>query len=192
MDFIAKRYLSLTYWKRYLSWRYWLDQYRLGNSHYDKVLKEILPGDIHYKYTKRNQYLKRFLVSPCLLITAFDSIFPGKLSIFISYPSTLIFYTGLFFLCFWELFISTYTFPNWKKFIVRNSPVHELAATMVLAKMTKNPIVSFCILCGGSIITSNQLYKELYPNEISPGERLGKYIDSKIEENFSLKKNKFN
>ena len=149
MKFIADRFKTKKYWKQYLSWQYWKDQYKLGNDHYEKTLKKVVPTNIYNKHYKENVKLYN-LIFILIIIALLDSLFS-----FIPFPAftnSLHFFLwiGITYYAFWELRISRYTLPNLKKFIVRNSPVQELASLLSTVKTVKNPVLMGCVGCVGS------------------------------------------
>ena len=74
MKFIPDRFKTKKYWKQYLSWQYWKDQYKLGNDHYYKTLKELVPQDLHDVYVGFNVKLKRIMI-PFGLFTFTNQMF---------------------------------------------------------------------------------------------------------------------
>jgi len=174
MKFIAERFKTKAYWKQYLQGQYWKDQYRIGNEHYEKTLKEVVPSNIYNKHYKENvmYYNITFIL---LVIALLDSIFSFISSIFLTYLH-LVVWIGMIYYAFWELKISRYTLPNIKKFIVRNSPVQEIASLLATVKTVKNPVLMGCVGCFGGFFVIDAGHKILYPDAVTPGEQLGKLI----------------
>lgn len=120
MKFIAQRFKTKEYWKQYLSWQFWKDQYTLGNEHYKKTLKEVVPSSIYVKHYKDNVMFYNVTLF-FLYIYLLNSVF-SFLSDTLTNLLGLFVGLGMIYYGFWELKVSRYTLPNIKKFIVRNSP----------------------------------------------------------------------
>lgn len=177
MRFIAQRFKTKEYWKQYLSWQYLKDQYKLGNDHYEKTLKEVVPTSIYNKHYKEN--VKCYNITFILLVVALlNSLFSFIPIMFLSFLHLVVWF-GMMYYAFWELKISRYTLPNIKKFIVRNSPVQEFASVLATVKTVKNPVLMGCVVCVGSFFVIDAGHKILYPEAITPGEHLGKFISKK-------------
>jgi hypothetical protein len=177
MKFIADRFKTKKYWKQYLSWQYWKDQHKIGNEHYKKTLKEVVPSNIYNKHYKKNviYYNITFIL---LVIALLDSMFSFIPVIFLTYLH-LVVWIGITYYAFWELKISRYTLPNIKKFIVRNSPVQELASLLATVKTVKNPVLMGCVGCLGSFFVIDAGHKILWPDAVTPAEHLGNFISNK-------------
>jgi hypothetical protein len=174
MKFIADRFKTKKYWKQYLHWQYWKDQYKLGNDHYDKILKELVPQHLHDVYVGFNVKLKRIMI-PFGLFTFTNQMFLFLPSI-LNNISILICYFYLVYYVIWEFRISRYTLPNWKKFIVRNSPIQDLASGLTLMRSVKSPYMALCAGCVTGGIAINVAHQMMWPDAMAPAEHLGKFI----------------
>jgi hypothetical protein len=174
MRFIAERFKTKKYWKQYLSWQYLKDQYRLGNDHYDKTLKELLPKHVHGVYVGFNVELKKIMI-PFGLFTFINQMFLFLPSI-LNNISLTICYFYLVYYTVWEFRVSRYTLPNWKRFIVRNSPIQDLASGLTLMRSAKTPYMAVCAGCLTGGIFINVAHQMMWPEAIAPAEHLGTFI----------------
>lgn len=175
MKFIADRFKTKKYWKQYLSWQYLKNQSKLGNEHYNKTLKDLLPIKVYTIYKNINPFIASYITIPFAFVYILNEMFT-ILSNTLSFFVNLLFWGSLVYLSIWEVIVGRYTLPNWKKFIVRNSPIQDFASTLGLAKMVKNPIAGACVICVGVAVTGNSLHKEMWPDSIAPAVKLGKLI----------------
>jgi hypothetical protein len=175
MKFIPNRFKTKKYWKQYLSWEYLKNQTKLGNEHYEKTLKELLPTQVYTIYKNRNPLVASYITIPFAVVYIINEMF-NLLPNILSFLVCLLFWGSLVYLSVWEVIVGRYTLPNWKKFIVRNSPIQDFASTLGLAKMVKNPVAGACVICVGVAVTGNSLHKEMWPDSIPPAVKLGELI----------------
>ena len=79
----------------------------------------------------------------------------------------------------WEGIISYYTIPNWKRFIVRNQPIQGITSGISSIKTIKSLVAIRCVGCATFGLGSNELHKALWPDAITPGQKLDAVISSK-------------
>ena len=102
---------------KYFSIKHWRSQIKIGNEHFLKTLKEIVPPNLYDTYTGLNKKISLFIY-PIVLLTILDRMFfflpefIGKIFLIICLLYML--YFGI-----WEGIISYYIIPNWKRFIVK-------------------------------------------------------------------------
>jgi hypothetical protein len=163
--------------RKYFSIKHWCSQIKIGNEHYFKTLKELVPPNLYDLYMGLNKKISLFIF-PIVLLTILDRMFfflpefIGK--IFLITCLLYMLYFGI-----WEGIISYYTIPNWKRFIVRNSPIQDIASGISLIRTIRSPIAIGCVGCTTFGLGVNELHKALWPDAISPGEKLGTVISSK-------------
>ncbi len=161
---------------KYFTIKYWIEQINLGNLHYEKILQQVVPPSLYSIYRGFNKKLSLFLL-PLFIFYSVNSIFPFFSGTFINLLESFIFFF-IFYFGVWELIISRYTLPKWKLFIVRNSPLEEAASALSLIRMIKSPAIGICIGCFGIALGVNNIHKQLWPDSISPGQRLGNSISN--------------
>jgi hypothetical protein len=151
--------------------RYIVTQYKIGTAHFNKTLKVLLPSKILYVYSIFNKKLG-MVCFPLILVYLLDMCF---LFLPISQHNGLrsLVLVIAFYFALWELIISRYTLPNWRCFIVRNSPVQTMASGLSLIKMSKSPVVGACVVCATGFIAGNEIFQALWPEAKTPGARLG-------------------
>ena len=150
------------------------EQNNLANQHYDKTLKESLPQHVHERYTVTNIKLAKY-VKVFFIFYMYDLLFP----VFPELLRTIcdiIFFIILLYFCIYELYVATYTFPNYKKWVVKNSPIQEVASAIVIVKYAKSPFVTGCMLCCAGLATVNAGHNLLWPAAEPLGTQLGKSI----------------
>ena len=154
---------------------YLRNQIEVGNVHYYKVLKEVIPHNLYRYHMILNPIIGKYFALPLIIFYYIDALF-NILDPTISKSVGLIIILTIFYFGIWELIISIYTLPNWKRFIVRNSPVQDVASALSLVKVAKSPVIGACVVCFGIGVVGNEIHKELWPKATPPAAKLGSYV----------------
>lgn len=97
MKFIADRFKTKKYWKQYLSWQYLKNQSKLGNEHYNKTLKDLLPIKVYTIYKNINPFIASYITIPFAFVYILNEMFT-ILSNTLSFFVNLLFWGSLVYL----------------------------------------------------------------------------------------------